>query len=81
MLCIANVHLNDWPMNDRRDVDPTDERIKGLLRAGYIVPLVLPRPRPTTVTEQASIEPEPRPTESAEPAAVAKPKRPRKPAA
>jgi hypothetical protein len=43
MLCIANVNLPDWPLNDRRDVDPKDEQVKGYLRAGYIVPLVMPR--------------------------------------
>lgn len=40
MLCITNVALSDWPVNEVRDVDPADERIKGLLRAHYIVPMI-----------------------------------------
>lgn len=43
MLCVAKVNLSDWPEGHRRDVDPTNERTIGLLRAGYIVPLQLPR--------------------------------------
>lgn len=43
MLCVAKVNLSDWPEGQRRDVDPTNERTVGLLRAGYIVPLQLPR--------------------------------------
>lgn len=43
MLCVAKVSLSDWGEGQRRDVDPTHERIAGLLRGGYIVPLELPR--------------------------------------
>lgn len=43
MLCVAKVNLSDWPEGDRRDVDPENERIIGLLRGGYIAPLRLPR--------------------------------------
>lgn len=43
MLCVAKVSLADWPEGQRRDVDPSNERIIGLLRAGYIVGLQLPR--------------------------------------
>jgi len=52
MLCVAKVNLTDWPEGQRRDVDPANERTKGLLRAGYIVPLQLPR-RPAAETETA----------------------------
>lgn len=41
MLCVANVALSDWPVDHARDVDPSSERIRGLLRAGFIVPLEL----------------------------------------
>jgi hypothetical protein len=56
MLCQANVHLSDWPLGERREVDPKDEQVKGLLRAGFIVPLVMPRtPRqPTPVEDDAA---------------------------
>lgn len=43
MLCVAKVNLSDWPEGHRRDVDPTNERIQGLLRGGYIVGLRIPR--------------------------------------
>jgi hypothetical protein len=47
MLCVAKVNLQDWPEGQRRDVDPNNERIQGLLVAGYIAPLQIPR-RPDT---------------------------------
>lgn len=40
MLCQSNVALSDWPLGDRREVDPKNEKIQGLLSAGYIVPLI-----------------------------------------
>jgi hypothetical protein len=40
MLCKANCTLQDWPLDGLRDVDPKDETIIGLLRAGYIVPMM-----------------------------------------
>jgi hypothetical protein len=40
MLCVANVNLPDWPEGTARDVDPSIEKTRGLLRAGFIVPLV-----------------------------------------
>lgn len=43
MLCVAKVNLSDWPEGTRREIDPTNERNVGLLRAGYIAPLQLPR--------------------------------------
>lgn len=52
MLCVAKVNLSDWPEGDRRDVDPENERIIGLLRGGYIAPLRLPR-RPAEVASEA----------------------------
>lgn len=55
MLCVAKVNLSDWPEGDRRDVDPDNERIIGLLRGGYIAPLRLPR-RPA----EAVVEDEPK---------------------
>lgn len=55
MLCVAKVNLSDWPEGQRRDVDPTNERTEGLLRAGYIVPLQLPR-RPA-VEAEAPVKP------------------------
>lgn len=53
MLCKANVHLNDWPLDERRDVDPDDETIRGFLRIGYIVPLVLPRGKAARAEQEA----------------------------
>ena len=40
---VLNVYVSDWPEGHRREIDPTNERNVGLLRAGYIVPLQLPR--------------------------------------
>lgn len=44
MMCVTNVALSDWPLGQARDVDPTHEKIQGLLAGGYIVPLVRRRP-------------------------------------
>ena len=43
MLCVARVNLSDWPEGQLRDVDPKHERIAGLLRAGYIAGVAIPR--------------------------------------
>lgn len=62
MLCESTVHMSEWPLGHRRDVDPRNERTQGLLRAGYIVPLVLRRsaPEPPVPTpELAPVEAEP----------------------
>lgn len=54
MLCVAKVNLSDWPEGQRREVDPANERTQGLLRAGYIAPLQLPRrPAPETTDQPA----------------------------
>lgn len=58
MLCKANVHLSDWPLDERRDVDADDEVIRGLLRVGYIVPLVLPRSAPQDAPSSEGIGPD-----------------------
>lgn len=62
MLCVAKVNLSDWPEGDRRDVDPASDRIVGLLRGGYIVPLVLPRrqpePEPEVLGPDTALSPE-----------------------
>lgn len=55
MLCKANVHLSDWPLDGLRDVDPKDETIKGLLRAGYIVPM-MPRSTPKKKSDDKASE-------------------------
>jgi hypothetical protein len=66
MLCRAKVNLSDWPEGDARDVDPHNERIAGLLRAGYIVPLQLPRrAAPASAGDVAEPEPDPRPARTA----------------
>lgn len=51
MLCVANVALSDWPVGQVRDVDPSSERIRGLLRAGYVVPLVRASETPPAVAD------------------------------
>jgi hypothetical protein len=73
MLCRAKVNLPDWPEGDARDVDPNNERTAGLLRAGYIVPLQLPRraapesaeAAPASAGGVAEPEPDPRPARTA----------------
>lgn len=68
MLCEANVSLSDWPQGQRRDVDPTNERVKGLLRSGFIVPLMLRRPpvTPPKLAEGDAGDNPAEPTESPE---------------
>lgn len=66
MLCVAKVNLSDWPEGHRREVDPTNERTVGLLRAGYIVPLQLPRrPAPPEAPEARLVPSAPPPSEPA----------------
>lgn len=70
MLCVAKVNLSDWGEGQRREVDPTNERIMGLLRGGYIVPLALPR-RSEKPPEQAIVPVEaPTPAKAPEPAST-----------
>jgi hypothetical protein len=71
MLCVAKVNLSDWPEGHRRDVDPQNERIIGLLKGGYIAPLQLPRrPAPETPPAASST-----PIEAPAPDTAAKPAR------
>lgn len=49
MLCKANVNLSEWPEGEIRDVDPKKERTVGLLRGGYIVPMILAPAQPSRV--------------------------------
>lgn len=58
MLCVANVNLPDWPEGSARDVDPSIEKTRGLLRAGFIVPLVK-RPQRPAADETAATEGQP----------------------
>lgn len=60
MLCQANVALSDWPLGDRRDVDATNPKIQGLLRSGFIVPLV-----PAGLSRPAALQEEESPAEPA----------------
>lgn len=40
MLCIARVALPSQALDEVKDVDPSDEQVQGLLKAGFLVPLV-----------------------------------------
>lgn len=45
MICEALVAMSDWPLGQRREVDPTHPKIVGLLRAQFITPMVVPGQR------------------------------------
>lgn len=79
MLCVAKVNLSDWPEGHRREIDPTNERNVGLLRAGYIVPLQLPRrlePEYSGASPRAEAQPPPPTLTDPESEAAAPVKRP-----
>lgn len=66
MLCVSNAALPDWPLGDRREVDPKNERIAGLLRARLIVALVPPRRAPETPPKRSEAPDAPQVVEAAE---------------
>lgn len=70
MLCIARVALPDQALDEVRDVDPQEERIQGLLRAGFLVPMVrraMPeaeKPVESTITFKVEPAPDSKPRAS-----------------
>lgn len=73
MLCIARVALPSQALDEVKDVDPTDEQVQGLLKAGFIVPMV------RKAMPEAENPPESTITFKVEPAPDNKPRARRKP--
>lgn len=79
MICEALVAMSDWPLGQRREVDPTHPKIIGLLRAQFITPMVVPGQRvhvPLAEKPPAPEEPAAASSHASEPVEQAKPATP-----